>query len=245
MIASIEQVLARTKGRLRLMDSTLHDAYLQVLINEGATHIKSIDQYIVTCATLDIDCYRAELPDFFEEFVAATFPDGGCACGCGPTITPGQIGTTWEGSTCGCSVWFVSNALLSNWGGAGTSCSFYGNVFNIQGNQLLLPSTTTATTVKVWYRSKNVDCNGLMVLNEDWERGLSAYAATQFATDYVEKYTPEQRAIWSAEWKAQKSQIRGSAQRKRFILDKHAIMNIMNAIIWNNSATGIYAGGEN
>jgi hypothetical protein len=82
-----------------------------------------------------------------------------------------------------------------------------------------------------------------MVINEFWERGLSAYAAMQFATDdntQPQRYTPFQISRWSAEWVAQRNKIVSKEVKDRFRLDKGAIQNIMNAIVMNKFAIGAY-----
>lgn len=241
MIVSTEQVITRTKRRLRL-NNTENDAYLEKLIDEGARSLKSEDSYTVKCEEIDIDdCHRAKVPSFFEEFLGGRFNDSGCSGCCstyGTTITePGSIDTVYR-PPCGCPVWFVASWLVNGWNGTGT-CGYYGNFFNIEGGYIIFPSSITATSIKLTYKTKNVDESGIMIINEDWERGISAYAASQFAVDYIESYTPEQRRIWSDEWKAQKQSIRSVSQFKRFKLDKQAIWQITNAIIWNGRLTGV------
>lgn len=247
MIVGIEQVITRTKFRLRLSNGE-NDSYLEKLIDEGARHLGSMNAYKVSCAELDIECTRAQLPPFFEEFIAGRFPSGGgCSCGCtGVTITNGQPEPTslnvLNNNGCSCPVWYVNPNVMTNWSGSGGRRGNFGQYFDIDiANQVIqFPSTITATQVKIWYKSANVDDNGLMVINEFWERGLSAYAAMQFGTDYPERYLPEQRARWSAEWVAQRNKIVSKEVKDRFRLDKGAIQNIMNAIVINKFVVGAY-----
>lgn len=238
MVISTEQVLTSAKFRLRLSETTIADAYLEKLINEGAMHLGALRTYSVQCKELTIDCYKAKLPDYFEQFLAAQFPSGTCSCGCGCNDDPDTL--TISG---GCPVWYVNRDVLTNFNGTG--CSYYANFFDINAGYIVLPSTTTATHIKVWYQSLNVDDDGLMIIDSQWERGLSAYAAFQYAVVYQESYSPEQRSSWSAEWKAQKGYNIGRDNIKRFELDKHAICQLMNSILSNTSIAGVYGARSN
>lgn len=219
------------------MDSSLHDSYLSKLIDEGASHLGTINSYCVSCTQMQIsDCFTAELPDFCEEFIMGRFTSTGCSCGCsstGVTIEDGETSATSITSTCSCAVWYYSPNVLT---GLPAYCAPYGQYFAIQGNTITFPSTTTATSFQAYYKSMNVDDNGFMILYERWERGLSAYAASQFALDYPERYSPEQRRGWHLEWVAQKGKQKAKSVADQNKLDKAAVMNIMNAIVLNNYA---------
>lgn len=245
MIVSIEQVINRTKNRLRLRN-TENDPYLEKLINEGCGHLGAWRTQDVSCETLKIDCFKAKLPDFYKEFLAAQFPIGTCSCGCnscegltGDALAEAVL-STGCGCNNGCPVWYVHSGVLTNFAGRGAPCGIYTNFFNIDGGYVVLPSTTTATEVKIWFRGMNVDSQGIMVIYEEWERGLSAYAASQFAVDYQELYTPEQRRAWSNEWNAQKAKQVGSDHIDRFNLDSNYIMRLMHSIIVNTEIQGVY-----
>lgn len=240
MYVSTEQVLTRTKARLSLMETTLHDAILEKYVNEGAMHLGSQRTQRIHCKELVIDCYKAALPDSFETFVAGQFPSGTCSCGCGCGSTAEEVLNSLSGIGNTCPVWYVNKDVLTNFNGQGASCGVYSNFFDIDGGFIVFPTTTTATHVKIWFEGWSTDDDGLMLIDEYWERGISSYAAMQFATDMIDAYKPEQRARWEAEWKAQKGHNKGRDNIKRFNLDKHSICQLMNSIISNTSIVGVY-----
>lgn len=235
MIISTEQVINRTKIRLGIKN-TEYDAAIEKLVDEGCAHLGAKRTRVFSCATIQLDCYRGTLPDFFTEFVAATFPSGGCTCGCDSTSTDSSVTTSEALSGCSCPVWYVSDSVFRS----DSTCGRWGNFFNIEGNQIVLPSTTTATEIKVYFKSMNVDSNGLMVIYENWERGLSAYAASEFAITHDTRYTPRQQGKWEATWKAQKGKQIGIDNINDFNLNSHEISRIMNSIITNTAIQGIY-----
>jgi len=232
MKINIDQVITRTKFRLKLTNSTLANAYLEKLIDEGARHLDKIDNYIVNCAELDIDCIEAKLPDHYDELLCFKFPGTSCVGCCETVITNPADGTTATiPSGCGCRRIFVANRqLLTNFCDTGVNACWWGNTFEVQNGMLLLPTSTTATTIKVWYKGANVDDDGIMVLDEDSERALSAYAAFQFAVDNFKKYDRYQIESWKREWVAQKNWLKGSAVKKDHQLHLPAVAAIANAI---------------
>ena len=247
MEINIEQVINLAKMHL-VLGNTEYDAFLEKFINMGATHLKNYDTYVIKCDEISIDDnHRAKLPDFFEELLGISFPEGaGCACGeCsvqGTTVSePGSIATVYRSPNCTCPQFFIATPLVNLWNTTyNGTCGYYGNYFNVNGNSVSLPSTTNATSLKITYRSSNVDCDGIMILNEDWERGLACFAAFNYARAYRGNYTTDQIASWENEWKAQKAYQKGRSQVKRFKLDKRAIHQIMNAVYYNGNLTGIF-----
>lgn len=238
MIINPDQVINTAKEFLDL-GNTENDAVLEKFINLGAISLRTVDSYIVKCKNVELDdCGTGKLPDSTEEFLGASFPESsGCSCGCTPnvfgtTITaPGSIDTIYR-PPCGCPLFYVAPWLAKRegWNGA---CSPFGNFFTINGNYISLPSTTNATSINVVVKAKNVDDDGLMILNDDQERGLACFAALNFAVKKWSSYTDGQRAFWERTWVAQVPHLRGKAQVKRFQLDKKSIWYIMNTIMSN------------
>jgi hypothetical protein len=97
------------------------------------------------------------------------------------------------------------------------------------------PTTLTATQVKVWYRGYNTDGDGIMILDELQQRGLSAYAAYQFATSgtHITKYTPYVVNGWQKEWTAQKAYFTGKTQQNDWKNNKAKFAAIARAILIN------------
>lgn len=233
MIITSEQIITRAKFRLRLADTTEHDLYLLRLIEEGARGLNASSTFTVQCKTVEIDCASAKLPDSYDSLIAFSFNNNGSCSGCcgAATVDPTPPSDT-QIVICSCrglyGVYTQNNIILQH----GTY-GWYGNYFSINGNYLVFPSTITATQVTIYYRGFNQDDDGMMILDEELSRGLSAYAAGQFATDFQESYTPEQRARWLQEWKDQMGKVNSKKSIREFKLQKDDISLLCNAILSN------------
>jgi hypothetical protein len=242
MIVNIEQVITRTKLRLGLMDTTLADAYLEKLIDEGARHLDALSTYIINCESLTIDCNKAELPSDIrseQDIICMKFNNNGSCCGaCSATNNgvPNATITNINNSLCGCWDWWIPNRnVLTNFCGQGANAYYCGNIFDVQGGYIHFPSYVTATEIAIYYRGYNTDKNGLMIIDEKKERALSAYAAYEYATSgsnikYYDKY---QIAKWNSLWKAQKNWLRGSDVVDDHRLHKGEFSAIARAILVN------------
>jgi hypothetical protein len=212
MIVNVEQVVTRAKLRLRLMETSEHDSTLMKFIEEGARGLNATSTYKIQCKNIDIECHKSKLPDCYETLIC--FQINGCSGCCTPqvnTVPPTPI-------VCTCpEIFYYDKAAMIN---CGDNCGWYNNFFYIQDGFMYFPSSMTADTVKVWYYGFNVDEDGLMLIDEEMERGLSAYAAFQFAVSYPEQYTPEQRSTWNREWIAQKNYVNGKKIIREFKLQK-------------------------
>lgn len=243
MIIKYDQVITRTKDIIDREQTSVYDKSLKKYIDEGARHLRAVGPngcFIVSCCEIPIECGRAKLDNFFEEFVAARFPTG---CMCGSTSEDGTLESvldTQTGNRCGCVDWYVSKEVLTNFKGEGVSCSGLTNLFNIQGGQMIFPPSITATSVVVWCKRKNVDENGLMILNEDWEYALAHYAATMHMEKYFKEYPPAMAARANRRWNAGCNKIRGAGKVAQFKLTKQAITQIVNSILYDKWSVGIF-----
>jgi hypothetical protein len=234
-IISIKSVINSAKFTLGLESTTHADAWLEKLINEAAIHTNKLDNYFVSCETVDIDCARAKLPENFMDLICFSFPNvSGCSGCC--SINHDPEGDSSQNMLCGCSQYFVRDrAVLSEFCGLGATACFAGNYFDTQNGYLSFPSTITATEVRLWYRGLNEDENGLMVITEIQERGLAAYAAYKYALRHssppMAKYTPFQVREYKTEWANQKGWVTGMAQQTDFQAHKAAFAAIAKAII--------------
>ena len=215
MKISSESVITRTKFRLGLQDSTLYDAYIEKLIYEAARHLDAVSSYIISCTELEIDCHRAKLPDDFTQMICVktVSPSGSCTCSStyDPETDPSPNGVS---SACTCGSYYIADrGVLTEFCNMGYNGSWYGNVFDTQNGYFILPENNPATSVRIWYRGLNVDEDGLMILDDFQERGLSAYAAYQFANSgsNYKAYDRGQVRLWQAEATAQINKIRGKA----------------------------------
>lgn len=223
MQISIESVITRAKRRLGLMDTTLADSELEALIHECARHFDAVNSYVVTCATVDVDCDKAPLPDNCSE-VLCIQPVSQTEC------------TDCTGCSCSCGTYyFINRNVLTNFCGLGGRGCYGGNWFDVQGGYIVLPSSSNVTSLKIYYRGLNTDENGIMILDDFQERGLSAYAAYQYATSGQNwrNYSPQQMALWQKESTAQINKIRGKAMQDDHRQHKSIFASIAQALVVN------------
>jgi hypothetical protein len=235
MKVCIDSVIDSAKFRLGLRDTSMADLDLERLINEGAMHLDAIETYVISCETLEVECSKAKLPDGFLELICIQPEGDGCngSCGCNYNFNP----VTDQNPTdiiCNCTNYYaIDRNVLTEFCGMGYNCGGNSNVFDIQNGYLVFSSNFTPTSVKIWFRSYNMDENGLMVLDEYWQRGLSAYAAYQYAMSGQNFKLYPQAAQWQREWTAQLNKIRGKSAQRDHRQHKGLFSAIARAILIN------------
>ena len=236
MKTDIATIINRARRRLGLQHTTMHEADLRQLVNEGLSEMQKLETYTVSCEIIDIECGRGKLP-FNCDFVLAISPiptDTGCCCLCsGEEVL--QSTTLMNTRSCSCSAYYVSDSsILMAMNDCGASCSSSTNIYYTQNGYLILKPSAEGQ-MKVYYWGKNVDCNGIMMADEDDIRGVSAYAAYQFASSgsNFNKYNYRQVKDWEKEWVAQKSYWQGVSQKKYFKANKARFTAIATAIVTN------------
>lgn len=227
-----DSIITRAKFRLGLQNTFEEDSYLLVLLEEGLRGTNATDVYTVQCATIDIDCGSAKLPDNYDELIGFQFGDGTTCSGCchSSTVPAGSPGGDTLIFSCACWSFYTYsqyNAISHR------PCGWYGHYFGIQNNHINFPSTITATEITVYYRGFNENDDGFMVFNEEQQRGLSAYMAYQYSLDKLNTgvYNPAQNQMWLAEWKSQKNWLNGKEAIRKFKLRKQELSMIVNAIM--------------
>lgn len=237
MKVSIDSVIDSAKFRLGLRDTSMADADLERLINEGAMHIDSVDTYAISCVTLEVDCGRALLPEGFVEVICLQIVGQSSCSGCCESINFNpEIDQNPTSIACTCPQFFVANRnVLTEFCGMGASCGSPSNVFDVQGGYLVFSSNFKPTEIKMWYRTYNMDDDGIMVLDEYWQRGLSAYAAYMYAMagQNMKAYMPQQVTMWQQEWTAQVNKIRGKSAQRDHRQHKATFASIARAILLN------------
>jgi len=235
MKVSIDSVIDATKFRLGLRDSSMADLDLERLINEGAMHIDSVDTYVISCITLDVECNKAALPEGFVELICMKIAGQSSCSGCCQSINFDPVVDQNPSSiTCTCPDFYVANRnVLTEFCGMGASCGSFDNGYDIQGGYILFPSNFSASQVQIWYRTYNMDENGIMVLDEYWQRGLSAYAAYQYAMSGQNFKLYPQAQQWQQEWTAQVNKIRGKSAQRDHRQHKASFSAIARAILVN------------
>lgn len=235
MKVCIDSVIDSAKFRLGLRDTSMADLDLERLINEGAMHIDAKETYVISCETLEVDCHRAKLPDGFLELICIKPEGDGCngSCGCNINFDP-VTDQNPSSIVCSCSNYYsIDRNVLTEFCGMGYDCGSGLNVFDIQNGYLVFSSSFSATSVKIWFRGYNMDENGLMVLDEYWQRGLSAYAAYQYAMSGQNFKLYPQAQMWQREWTAQLNKIRGKSAQRDHRQHKGLFSAIARAILIN------------
>ena len=203
--SKLDAVIVRAKRRLRLMETNEHDADLRMLVIEGVRQFKGIRELM--CVTKDIDCDRVEVPPSMEFFTL----DDHRECLTFNTSTYQRLAK----DNCSCSY------AYNDWNGW---------TLSLNGRTLLLPSNLTATTINIYYWGIPTDDIDYLEIDENWERGLSAYAAYQFGLSYPNKYP--QWAEWQNEWNAQYNAINGSKFMEKYRRAEDTIRDIVNSSVY-------------
>lgn len=236
MKTDIATIINRARRRLGLQHTTMHEADLRQLANEGLEQLQVLENYTVSCEIINIECGRGDLPEFCD-FVLAISPvptSTGSCCLCSGSETL-LAASTLNTRSCGCSTYYVSDSsILMAMSECGTSCSSATNIYYTQGGQLILRSSAGGQ-MKIYYWGKNVDGNGIMIAKEDYIRGVSAYVAFQFASSgsNFNKYNYRQINDWRKEWTSQKTNLQGLSQKEYFKANKARFAAIANAIVTN------------
>ena len=235
MKVSIDSVIDRTKARLGLRNTTMPDSDLEMYINEAAMHLDTQSTYVIENATLDVDCHRAALPEGFIELICMSIADPSAGCqGCGSINFNPVTDQNPSSIICTCPDFYTPNrAVLTEFCTMGKKGFLSKNVFDIQNGYIVFPSSFTANQIKIWYRTYNMDGDGIMVLDEYWQRGLSAYAAYMYAMSGQNPKSYPQAQMWQREWVAQVNKIRGKVSQRDHIQHKGIFQAIVKAILIN------------
>lgn len=241
MRTDIETAINRTRRRLGLEHTTMHEAALRTYVDEGVNHLQTLDNFVVSCETIDIECGKGDLPDSCDTVLAISpvRNDNGTCCLCAATGAEQLQALSVMNTRCGCLPFYVSDSsMLISMCDSGATCGLNEGIFYTQGGKLILRSSAEGQ-MKVWFKGKNVDCDGIMIVDEDWVRGISAYAAYQFASSGMNfnKYNYRQMKDWQSEWTAQKAYQQGVSQKKYFQKNKARFTAIANAILVNPMVT--------
>lgn len=234
MNTSIAEVINRTRRRLGLEHTTMHEAYLRELVNEGVSELGVLENYIVSCEIIDIECGKGTLPEFCDQVIAIApvRNSSGSCCLCSGEAQL-QALSVLNTRTCSCLPYYVSDSsILLEMSNCGGSCGSSTNIYYTQNGQLILRSSAEGR-MKIFYSGKNVDSDGVMYIDADYMRGVSAYAAYQFAKSGANfnKYPYRLIKDWEVEWVAQKINKKSISQKKYTKANKARFAAIANAIV--------------
>lgn len=226
--ASVEEIIASAKIRLRLTDTSAPDMALEHYILQGSRSIGALDSYVMKQKKLDIEDGRACLPHDFHTLVALRLVG----------FVSDVDSPTGNNSECSRAIYVNTNFLYQE----GCECTDDGilpfaDTFQIVGNEIVFNGPIGATGALLTYYGRNVDANGFPCFPDDHVRALIAYACYQYALSYrvtsldPSGYLPDQVEMYRQEWMAQKAWARGNAVKIDARHRKAEIMSTMNALI--------------
>jgi hypothetical protein len=215
---SLDDVRERTKMQLRLQNTTEHDDFIDVLVLEGLRNLNNLYQLKKSVCELDVEDNKAKLPKGFVRLIALAFTDEGGtnSSGCSPIL----YADTRFLSSCGCE---AEDGVYN-----------YLETFQINKNYIHFRSDIGTDKVRLAYYSLITDDYGNLVIYEDFERGLQAYACWNFMMAYYEDYPMNLTDMHRKTWVAQKAYLKGSAQAEDFQRNKREIQNIFKSKLVSN-----------
>ncbi len=226
-MASVDQIIASAKIRLRLTDTSAPDMALEHYILEGGRSINAIDSFVLRQKEIDVIDGRAELPCDFYRFLAVRITDFDESC---------DVDNSWRNCDL---VLYVNSPFLNS---QGCDCSLdnyinYAQTFQITDGYIHFNSRTPAQKIILSYQARNVDENGVPTFPENYVRALVAYACYQYGlSNPVTQldstgYSVNQIQSYQQEWVAQRNYIIGSAVKLDARNRKAELMSTVNAMI--------------
>lgn len=213
----IDQVISRTKMQLRLVNTTEWDDFFEVLIEEALRSLRPLSMYKKQQCEIELVNRQAKLPKGFYQLLGIRYNM--------PAITGD------ENSVCTTAL-YVDKKFLSDCNcdvTAGTIYDYYAG-FQIVGQYIHWNTDLEDTTMTLAYYGFNLDENGRIVIYEDYERALMAYACYKYTQSWPDKYPQSLRMEYNAEWVAQRAMLRGEDVAFHFKCDKKEISAAVRAL---------------
>jgi hypothetical protein len=138
------------------------------------------------------------------------------------------------GNSCSPILYADTKFLLSCGCDCDSNWRTFDQTFQISDGYIYLRSNIEVDTVKLAYMGLNVDSDGDMVVYEDFERGLMSYASWMFASAYYDIFPMSLADTYRRTWVAQKSWLKGAAQKENFEENKREIQNIFKSLLVSN-----------
>lgn len=205
-----EQVIASAKMELGLSGSHA-DLLLSKWCDEGVRSLSCLSIFKTLSAELEVIDGRAKLPCGFHKFVMLR-------TSCGDARFDNWVYADIPFLTsCQCDI----TDLYTDWS----------RLFNIQDGYIILSSDVGTDTLSLVYEGLNVDENGLMKIDERYERALTAYMCYKYARKNFNIYPVNVRQDFQTEWVAQKRYLQGADQATQWALDKRRVyLTIFNRV---------------
>ncbi len=210
--------VASAKMQLRVEDSS-DDLWMEKLANEAARHYDSLSIFIKRQCTLDITNGKAKLPNGFYR----------------------MLGLRLNGSFNCATLFYVDMPFLNSCDcSLATSARNLSGSFQIQNGYIVFGTNMsftdpitgdviTATSVDCAFIGLNVDSDGMMIVREDMERGISAYICWMYGLQNPDKFNTYQIEKYEQIWKAQKTWIQSIDIQNQFMNTRRQIAQIANA----------------
>jgi hypothetical protein len=224
----IDEIIARAKIQLRVGNTSEHDDYLEIMISEGLRHLDAITLYEKRQCNIDIVDNKAELPKGFQKLLGMRFIK---------TTLETQIinGVPTQVPVPSCSTVFYVDTKFLNDCDCGNLFPFalnYSQTAQIVNGIIHFNSGNIESGVlQVAYMGLNTDKNGRILIYEEYERALSAYACYMFTMAYSEEKSIGLADRYYETWKAQKAWIKGGAWKDEFARTKMEISATINALV--------------
>lgn len=224
---TFDSVIARAKIQLRIGNTTEHDDFLEIAINEAISSLGALTLYKKSQCTLDIVDNKAELPKGFQKLLGMRF------------LTTIIETTTLNGveittSTPRCSpVLYVDTKFLNSCACENTAgftnytyaCQIVNNTIHFNSNSI------ESGEIQVAYMGLNTDEYGRFIVYADYERALMSYACWRFTQSFFEMYPANLRQEYQQDWVNQRAAIKASAWISEFQKTKMEISAIVNALV--------------
>ena len=206
----VKQILYSVKQELLMSDTTDHDAFLTVLIDQAASRLNTTERIVPENCTVTIEDNRFKMPDNAKEVFAFR-----------------GVGTCFGGifidvnffSQCNCSVPSGVNMF---------------NAITKKGRWFyFLSQIPDGSEYEIAFTKVNRDCNGMMIINEECEIALINYACWRFSNAFqvTQNYTNNQIQTWYRDYNFQAARCRGNAAVRTKNQQREQISSKFNAIL--------------
>lgn len=218
----LTQCVASAKMQLRIGDTTDDDLWMEKLANEATRHLDCLSIFTKRQCSLDVHDGKSKLPNGFYRLLGL------------------RLG---NGFDCG-QMFYVDMPFLNSCGcvdvGLGVNFRNAVGAFQIQNGYIIYSTNmtftdpithvvTAVTSVDLAFIGLNVDSDGLMVVRDDMERGVTAYICWMYCLQNADKYNSYQIEKWEQIWKAQKMWIQSVDLQNQFMNTRRQIAQISNA----------------
>jgi hypothetical protein len=209
----LSDVVERAKMQLRLQNTTEHDDLITVFVMEGLRSLNNLYQINKFGCEIEVCDNKAKLPKNFVRLIGLSFTSED---GCYPLL----YADTKFLASCECETEDgVYNFL---------------DTFQIDKHFIYFRTDLNIDKIRLAYYGLNMDAEGNMVIYEDFERALMAYACWNFSITYHEDYPMNLSETHRRNWVAQKAYLKGLAQAEDFQRNKREIQNIFKSKLVSN-----------